>query len=213
MAVFQILFVLIRQQVGLLLNNTNEKKNRFLDANFFLPCATGDVVCSKCQYIFSFSAIEKFYTRTQKNQVDLQKQHDLFIKSKPPVQLYTPENIDAHAIPVDDLDPEQRDEIYTSLDLGEIFTSSIDGLGLLYNFNENILYFPMHDVDNRIVGFKALSRRNKRIIEETVPDTRSWGMVMVPPVSKRGQKESKAAILVLNVLDVLALRTQNISCK
>lgn len=173
------------------------------------------MVCSKCQYIFSFSAIENFYTsvKSQRVTTDLKKQRDLFIKSKPITDLPTSKIIDEIAVPVDKLPIDKLEEICKNLKLNEALASAFENLGLLYNFNDNILYFPMHDVDNRIIGYKKLFRQNNKTVEETLPESRVFGTIIVSPGTKKSHKEVKTAILVLNIPDVLTLRMQHLNCK
>lgn len=88
--------------------------------------------------------------------------------------------------------------------------------------NNHWLYIPLIDVESRMVGYKVLSISNEVdgnvIIERTVPETNCSGLIYlrctpITPVAsgKVGSKEQSNAILVLNVLDLLALSATKIN--
>lgn len=167
-------------------------------------------MCPSCQHIYSFNAIEEFFNTKD---IDAKrKQIDLFVGAKPTVCIYSRQTIDDKAVTKDELQPGQLAAVCAHLGIENIDDAAFDGLHLLCNVNENRLYFPMQDEAGRFVGYKILSREsNGYLVEDTVPPTNSFGLIVVAPQSagKRVTKENaKAAIVVLNVIDVLAIRTQ-----
>lgn len=170
----------------------------------------GDVVCSKCQYIFSFSAIEKFYTgdKQKRKSADIQRDRDLFLKSKPKPTSLTTLAINKDAVPINAVEATELEEVFSHLGLENITAAAFHETGILCNAKRKVLYFPMQNTDSTITGYKKLSRIiHGQIMETTIPDANSFGAVILPPVQRRG-KDQKTAILVLNVLDALALRMQ-----
>lgn len=174
----------------------------------------GDVVCSSCQYIYSFSVIEEFFVDagTQKN-VNIRRNNlELFIRGKPMIRLYPPDAIDKKAVPKDQLQGDDLAAVCAHLGIDSIADSAFDDLHMLCNISEKLLYFPMQDAERNFVGYKMLSRgANGLPVEKTVPPSNSFGVIVASPYSslKRLPKEqTKTAIVVLNMLDVLAIRTQ-----
>lgn len=175
---------------------------------------TGDVVCSSCQYIYSFSVIEEFFVdaRTPKN-VNIQRKNlELFIRGKPMILLYPPDAIDDKAVPKDQLQPDDLAAVCAHLGIENIADSAFDDLHMLCNVNEKRLYFPMQDAERNFVGYKMLGRgANGLPVEETVPLSNSFGAVVASAYSSSNRlpkEQTKTAIVVLNMLDVLAIRTQ-----
>lgn len=70
----------------------------------------------------------------------------------------------------------------------------------------------MLDVDGIIVGYKRLTKENDLIVENAIPDVNCFGVITLEAVSTKASREAPSAILVLNVLDLLALSTQKLSC-
>ena len=67
----------------------------------------------------------------------------------------------------------------------------------------------MLDVESNIVGYKKLSRLDDgKMTETTVPEQNSFGAVIFSPIAKRGFRDQRTAILVVNMLDALALRME-----
>lgn len=168
-------------------------------------------MCSKCQYIFSFSAIEKFYTsdKQKRKSIDFQRDRDLFLKSKPKPTSLTPLTINKDAIPIKDIESSELNGVLDHLGLENITEIAFHESGILCNAKRKVLYFPMQDANLTVTGYKKLSRIvNGQIMETTIPETESFGAVILPPIQKRGPRDQRTAILVLNVLDALALRMQ-----
>lgn len=176
----------------------------------------GDVVCSKCQYIFSFSAIEKFFTKGHRSTDELNRARDLFLRSKPKPTILTGAMIDKNAKSVQDVTPDALQEIIQFLDIRKIDSNVFHGLNAFCHEKRKKLYFPMLDIQSNIVGYKKLCRPlsgdPERMTETTIPEQNSYGAVIFPPISKRGHRDPKTAIIVLNMLDALAIRMEKNNC-
>lgn len=168
---------------------------------------SGDVVCSKCQHVFSFSAIEKFFTKSHRS-TDLDRARDLFLRSKPKPNILTAATIHKDAVPVSQMLNLQLQSVFQHLGLSKIEPDTLLGLNAFCYAKRKVLYFPMLDVESNIVGYKRLSRLpDADLTETTLPEQNSFGAVIFHPL-KRGFREQRTAILVVNMLDALALRSQ-----
>lgn len=165
-------------------------------------------MCSKCQYVFSFSAIEKQFTKSRTT--DLNRARELFMKSKPKTTILTADTIQKGAVPISEMPTNELLEIIQHLDLKKIEPDVFHGVQAFCHAKRKTLYFPMQDVDANFVGYKKLSRLNddNPVTETTFPEQNSFGVVIFPPMVKRGFRDHKTAILVLNMLDALALRME-----
>lgn len=167
------------------------------------------MVCSKCQHVFSFSAIEKFFTKTHKSATDVERARDLFMRAKPMKKILTVEAIHKGAVPVSDIQTTEILDIVEHLGLLKIDESAFQGIHAFCHAKMKKLYFPMHDSESNIVGYKKMSKStDSQTIETTYPETNSFGAVIFPPILKRGFRDQKTAILVVNMLDALALRME-----
>lgn len=169
---------------------------------------SGDVVCSKCQHVFSFSAIEKFFTKSRTT--DLDRARELFLKSKPKTNFLTADAMQKGAVPVNEMSTNELLELFQHLGFQKIEPSVFQGVQAFCHAKRKSLYFPMQDVESNFVGYKKLSRLNDEnpITETTFPEQNSFGAVIFPPIVKRGFRDHRTAILVLNLLDALALRME-----
>lgn len=198
-------------------HNLNIFKKKSL--NFKFTFIAGDVVCSKCQYIFSFSAIEKFFSKTHRSSDELNRARDLFLRSKPKPTIFTGEMIQKSAKPVKDMTADALDKVITSLDIRRIDSNVLQGVQAFCHEKRNTLYFPMLDSQSNIVGYKKLHRPLsesgdlQRMTETTIPEQSSYGAVIFPPIQKRGHRDQRTAIIVLNMLDALALRMEKTNCE
>lgn len=90
-------------------------------------------------------------------------------------------------------------------------------IGSRWNAVEGNLYVPLVDVESRIVGYKVLSISNQTaedvLTERTIPEANCSGLVHLncSVASKTTTKDQSNAILVLNVIDLLALSTAKIN--
>lgn len=83
----------------------------------------------------------------------------------------------------------------------------------MYDEPSGSLFIPMLDVDGIIVGYKRLSKENDQIVEYSIPEANCFGVITVEAVGAKASKEAPSAVLVLNVLDLLALSTQKLGSK
>lgn len=176
-------------------------------------------MCSKCQHIFSFSAVEKFFTKTYRP-TDLTRARDLFMRSKPKPTILTGDKIYKGAVPAHDLPPHELLEIIQHLGIRKVEPNVFQGIQAFCDAKRKSLYFPMIDVESNMVGYKKLSRSSisdddgdSAMVETTSPEQNSYGAVIFPPFIKRGYRDQKTAIIVLNMLDALALRMEKTNCK
>lgn len=177
-------------------------------------------MCTKCQHIFSFSAIEKFFTKSHRSTDELNRSRDLFMRSKPKPTILTAEMIHKNAVPVQDVSSDALTDVLQHLDIRKIEPNVFHGVQAFCNAKRNALYFPMVDIQSNIVGYKALSRSlndagdsGGKFTETTMPEQNSYGAVILPPIIKRGYRDQKTAIIVLNMVDALALRMEKTNCK
>lgn len=165
-------------------------------------------MCSKCQYIFSFSAVEKFFSKSHKS-TDYERTRDFFMKSKPKTSILSPSMIHKDCVPINEVPNDELQNIFNYLGIVKIDSSAFQGVHAFCHKKRKILYIPMHDVESNIVGYKKLSKSiDSKMIEETFPEKNSFGAVIFPPMAKRKCREQKTAILVVNMLDALALRME-----
>lgn len=79
------------------------------------------------------------------------------------------------------------------------------------------LYVPLVDVESAVVGYKVLSIEKNELVERTVPDTNCSGLIYLKcsaeskTAASAKAKDQSSAILVLNVMDLLALSTAKIN--
>lgn len=178
---------------------------------FFFNFISGDVVCSKCQYIFSYGAVEKFFTNDKRSKDDLERDQNIFIKSKPNTEpLLSIVEVDENVVPINNLNTTELEEILSHLGINNITKEAFIGTDVLCHTKRRILYSPMQGTDSETIGYKILSK-NGETAESTIPETNSFGVVKFSPIVKRGTKDQKTAILVLNILDALALRMENMT--
>lgn len=177
--------------------------------SFFFFCFPGDVVCSKCQYIFSFNTFEKFFSKSHRSPADMERARDLFIRSKPKPIILAADLIQKGAIPANEVPSNELIEIFQFLGIQKIEPNVFQGLHAFCHVKRKTFYFPMLDIESNIVGYKKLSRlSDDKMIETPVPEQNSFGAVIFSPIVKRGFRDQKTAILVVNMLDALALRME-----
>lgn len=146
---------------------------------------------------------------------ELNRARDLFVRSKPKPTILTCEMIHKNAKPVQDMSADELIEVIQYLDIRKIEPTVFQGIQAFCNANQNKLYFPMLDIQSNIVGYKKLSRPKNDVMnftETTIPEQNSYGAVIFPPMIKRGPRDQKTAIIVLNIVDALALRMEKTNC-
>lgn len=144
------------------------------------------------------------------------------MRSKPKPTVFTSEMMHKDAVPVQDVPTNEMLEILQYLDVRKIEPTVFQGVQAFCHVKRKSLYFPMIDIQSNIVGYKKLSRPSKgddddddfvaRVIETTIPERNSYGAVIFSPISKRGYRDQKTAVIVLNVVDALALRMEKTNC-
>lgn len=168
----------------------------------------GDVMCAKCQHNFSFNAIEQFFTKSLRS-TDLDRARDLFLKSKPKVINLVSENIQQGVRPVNEMQTVELQEIIDHLGIVNINAAVFQNIQAFCDPRQKAVYFPMQDIGMNIIGYKKLmASADGHTTEVTYPERNSLGAVILNPIVKRGYRDQKTAILVLNMLDALALRTE-----
>lgn len=159
------------------------------------------MVCPSCQFVFSFSKVEYFFLNAKKINSVYTSHKSNFLNSKPTKQNYSLLNEkDLQTIQI--VSETQVLDIFQHLNIQNISPNQLKSTDLLCDHVNKMLYYPMVDVYGATVGFKKLLMRKGEIVEETVPDSNSFGAVILP--AKKPQK-TKRAILVLNLLDFLSL--------
>ncbi|XP_031631440.1 twinkle protein, mitochondrial [Contarinia nasturtii] len=189
---------------------TNIPDKKVIDNKcLYINKTTGDVVCSKCQHIFSFSAVEKFFSKSYRSTIDMERARDLFLRSKPKISIQKSYQIPKDAIPITEIGNDEIQEIIEHLGLHDIELSVLQNVQAFCHAKRKTLYFPMLDVHSNIIGYKKLSRLlESKLTETTIPEKNSFGAVIFPPIIKRGFRDQRTAILVVNMMDALALRME-----
>lgn len=167
------------------------------------------MICSKCQHTFSFNVVEPFFAQ-QLSIADHKKSQDLFMKSKPKLSTGGYASSQVNAVPVSDVNSETFEEILQHLDLYGITSTAFEATSILCDPKRKSLYFGMRGPQLDHLGCKELSKNPHNNLVETItsPESNSYGVVMLPPSTKRGVKDTKTAIVVLTLRDALALRME-----
>lgn len=88
-----------------------------------------------------------------------------------------------------------------------------------WNEDKRELFIPLVDVEDRAIGYKTLHvGSDGEVFERTVPETNASGLIYLRcnpsnPVAKAKDLSQHNAILVLNVLDLLALGSVKLNGK
>lgn len=136
------------------------------------------------------------------------------MRSKPRPNFFTISTINKDAIPISEIDSTKFDEIRQHLGIDNLTSAAFEGIQAFCDLKKKSLYFLMQDAYSNVVGYKKLSKKpNEKMIETTFPESNSYGAVVFSPFVKRGTRDSKTAIIVLNMLDALALRMEKRNSK
>uniref|UniRef100_A0A182PD96 DNA 5'-3' helicase n=1 Tax=Anopheles epiroticus TaxID=199890 RepID=A0A182PD96_9DIPT len=177
----------------------------------FVNKTTGNFTCSSCQYLGRWDHIEKFfppYSRTPKTVQELRKLRDAFLELKSE-HVGAVCSVPGYATVVDTI--ERAQEIIKTLCLENIIPDTIITVKARWNEEKRELFVPLVDVEDRCVGYKSLRMDpDGEICEQTVPETNASGLIQLrcspsSPGTKAKELSQTNAILVLNVLDLLAL--------
>lgn len=176
----------------------------------------GDVVCSKCQHTYSFTVVEPFFEK-QLSVAEHEKSQHLFLKSKPKLCADKYASSLPNAIPVSDVSPEKLVEILQHLDLHGITATALEATAARCDPKKMSLYFDMHgpELGTNYLGCKELFRNpeNNLVQTRTLPESHSYGVIVLPPCPRKGPKDAKTAIVVLTLRDALALRMEKFNGK
>lgn len=141
--------------------------------------------------------------------MDLDRARDLFLRSKPKITALTAATIQKGAVPISEMPDDELQDVLQYLGLAKFEPATFLGVQAFCHSQLKILFFPMLDVAGNIVGYKRLSRpQDAELVESTFPEQNSFGSVIFHPLAKRGTRDHKTAILVVNMLDALALRME-----
>ncbi|XP_040164533.1 twinkle protein, mitochondrial [Anopheles arabiensis] len=180
-------------------------------SKIFVNKTTGNFTCSSCQYLGRWDHIEKFFpptSRTPKTVQELRKLRDAFLELKGE-HVGTVCPIPGDAIAVDTV--ERAREVIKFLSLENIIPDTLVSVKARWNEDKRELFIPLLDVEDRAIGYKTLHvGSDGEVFERTVPETNASGLVYLRcnpsnPVAKAKDLSQHNAILVLNVLDLLAL--------
>lgn len=139
----------------------------------------------------------------------MERSRDLFIRSKPKPIILSADLIQKGAVPATEVPTNELLEIFQFFGVQKIEPTVFQGIHAFCHAKRKTLYFPMLDVGSNIIGYKKLSRlSDDKMTETTVPEQNSFGAVIFSPIVKRGFRDQKTAILVVNMLDALALRME-----
>lgn len=187
----------------------------------YINKTTGTVVCPTCQIVRSWSAMESCFQRpangSAKASRDFEAVRLQFVKTKETLAECRP---DQRAVPIGQLSTAVAAEVLRHLRLETFSVALLDSFGALCSPDEQCLHFPLHDVNGRTVGYKVIERRDvggadgadgdTELVERTVPESNCFGVLCSEPKS---QRDAANAVVVLNVVDLLALAAQKLSCK
>uniref|UniRef100_A0A182JX93 DNA 5'-3' helicase n=1 Tax=Anopheles christyi TaxID=43041 RepID=A0A182JX93_9DIPT len=180
-------------------------------SKIFVNKTTGNFTCSSCQYLGRWDHIEKFfppYSRMPKAVQELRKLRDAFLELKGE-HTGTVGPVPGDAIAVDTL--ERARDVIRLLSLENINPETLVTVHASWNQKRGELFIPLVDVEDRPIGYKTLHMGSDgEICERTVPETNASGLIYLRcspsnPGTKAKDLSQTNAILVLNVLDLLAL--------
>lgn len=132
------------------------------------------------------------------------------LKSKPVIESALSIHKDSEIQHIKDLNDLQVDEICDNFRLKNILPNHLRLADVRVHVKENIIYFPMKNINGDIVGYKKIIYEDGEWLEESIPNNNSFGIIMT--ASKKAQK-NKTAVVVLNFLDYLALLGEINNCK
>lgn len=85
---------------------------------------------------------------------------------------------------------------------------------VFYETESNALHFPLKDAEENIVGYRSLTKTNDKFQEITSPEQNCFGIITTKiGTGSSVKREISNAILVLNIVDLLALTTIKTNCK
>lgn len=182
----------------------------------------GQFVCPKCRYGAKFGLIEKFFTtaRSPKANAELQTYQKLFISAKEQYQRENAFDLQSYEENYELVTLENADAIFSHFELDEkISKNFLVTLNARFNNDRKELFVPLTDVLGQVVGCKIITKsqtEDDRLTEKTIPDINCSGLIVhhnekVVKASKDKDSPPQKAIIVLNLLDLLALMTTKIN--
>lgn len=190
------------------------------DTDIYVNKTTGDVLCPRCQHASKYTTLAKFFvsskTKNLKMDKDLCKFQELFLKSKKaPVDYEQLIDSNQNISNLKNLNKNQMFDVIEYFKFSAIpnVENILLSLNVKFDSSLNTLYVPLLDVTNKIVGYKELRKsldENELIEEKTIPSSNTSGVVVCKSSTKPSVSSSKA-IVVLNILDVIALMSQKVN--
>lgn len=178
-------------------------------------------MCPKCRYGAKFGIIEKFFTtsRSQKTANELNTYQKLFITAKQQYQREYDFNFHMYEEDYQLVTEENADAIFEHFELGvKLSKGSLVVLKARYNETRKELLLPLTDIIGQLVGCKIISKGtsdDSQLVEQSFPDMNCSGLILHNngKVTKatRDKEAPQKAIVVLNVLDLLALMTTKVN--
>lgn len=179
-------------------------------------------MCPKCRYGAKFGLIEKFFTtaRSPKATAELQTYQKLFISAKEQYQRDNVFDLQSYEEDYQLVTTENADAIAGHFELdAKVSTNFLVTLNARFNDERKELFIPLTDVLGQVVGCKLVTKNDSegdRLTEKTVPDLNCPGLIVhhnekVVKASREKDPPAQKAIIVLNLLDLLALMTTKIN--
>lgn len=182
----------------------------------------GQFVCPKCRYGAKFGLIDKFFTtsRSPKTINELKTYQKLFLAAKEQYQRDNQFDFQSYEDDYQLITEENVDSVFQYFELDEKLTkNSLMLINARFNDAKKELLIPLVDILNQVVGCKLITKNDQdesRLIEVTHPDPICSGLIMhnnskATKASRDKDPPHQKAIIVLNVLDLLALMTTKIN--
>ncbi|XP_070509499.1 mitochondrial DNA helicase [Chironomus tepperi] len=185
--------------------------------DIYINKTTGYFLCPSCQYGGKFGLIEKFFTQSRSPQKvnELKTYQKLFNNSKEQTvrnQLDFKRHLDNFQAVTE----ENVDEIFVKFGINDrISKNTLMTLNTRYCTDTNKLIFPILDILGQCVGYKTVEiDDNGEWKESCTPDSNCTGLLVYnnsKAVKFKEKDSQQSAIIVLNILDLLALTTTRIN--
>lgn len=197
---------------------TGEMEISTSEKHFLMIYFLGQFVCPKCRYGAKFGLIEKFFTtsRSPKTTNELITYRKLFLTSKERYQRANDFNFQSYEDNYQLVTSANVDSVFQHFEFDEkVSKSSLLALKARFSEPRMELLIPLTDIVGQVVGCKIISKGDSGLVEVSFPDVNCSGLIAhnngKAKASKDKDKPSQKAIVVLNVLDLLALMTTRIN--
>lgn len=181
----------------------------------------GQFVCPKCRYGAKFGLIEKFFTtsRSPKTTNELKTYQKLFLAAKEQHQRDNHFDYQSYEEDYQLVTAENIDAIFLHFEFDEnISKNSLMTLKAQFNDERKELLLPLMDIVGQVVGCKIITKsgsNDEPLTELSLPDLNCSGLIIhnngKPTKSAKDKDQPQKAIIVLNILDLLALMTTKIN--